>query len=1354
MRFIKFKSGIITLVIVSVLIISSLCYLSLLIDTEMQANAEDTTYENNLYTISASSEPIWLHTYNGPNQGDSQFESVYQLSNGDLAASGSQMTSTNLDWFTIRTSENGGGVDDGQQWTDTRGSSSSEKAFSVTQARVGDDIIVAGYYMNDGEDFSLKRLDSTGTSVWTRTFSEPYNQRPYQIISCSGGGFAIVGSYQFTLGAPPNAFILRTFDTGYEDWRADFGAAAADEAFSVVQCSNGDFVLAGYTRSYGGADKDLWVIRIDSTGTEIWNQVYGLSFDDWGEEIIQCRDGGFAIVGTTRSYGGSDQDVWLVRLNSTGHLLWHRFYGGVLDDYGKSIVECDKGYALTGTTESYGSGSGDVVLIRTDDVGNLLWRNEYGGSKVDNGYSITKCLDGGFVIAGGSRSWGGNDNDAFLMKVADSPVWLVEPVDQDIEYGVAFYYDLDATATYIDKWWVDDELQFSIDSEGIITNDVVLPVGDHNLQISVNDTLGNILTKSIIVSVTYTPSIHAWDALWQRTFGGTDDDKGISIIECANGDLAIGGFENSHGAGSYDGWLGRYDTFGNLLWNKTYGGASDDRVHSIVECADGDFVLAGTSASVNASYGYQAWVFRTDSTGTVEWEFNLGGLYKENATSITQTSDGGFVVTGYTSTALLEKDLILFKVNETGHLEWFATNVDSYDQEGLSVIEFSSGDIYVAGYDASGSAASTRRGLVFSTDSDGSNPNATTYSASAQNEFWDILQTGTSLVVTGTLEVSGNLDVYWAFITEITMEISYDDYFGGTSNDYGVSIIEETNGDFVISGNTRSLGVEGVGGIIIRISSAGTLEWYHTYGGAGNDFATDIIHFKNGGYMFVGYSDSIGSGSYDIWLARVQPVQWGKIPENQVIEYEQGISYDFTVHISPSVSLDDYSLNDTEFFVLNDRSGNFTLANSSVTPAGYYDLQLWVNDTNGEFLNMTFRIIVEASMAPVYTESPTDQIAEFGLQFSYKLNATDTAGIDTWWLNDTTRFSVDSAGLITNATKLMIGVYGIQLIVTDILGNSRVSDFDINVMDTTPPTWLNTPEDVYLIHGEELDYNISAWDYSEIDLWWVNDTANFNTTQTGIITSLHILDVGIYGLEINVNDTEGQLATTEITVFVQINPPIWILTPSNRFAEYAQPFSYSLSAASIAGIDLWGLNDTSHFAISKLGVITNATNLNIGRYGVSVWVQDIWEQKISADFVITVGDSMAPTWVKAPTNQTIEYGKSLNVVFSAKDASNVSHWSIDNTTHFGITSLGRLVSLTTLPVGTYWVTVSVYDTWMNHRSERIPITVVESQAPTWSVVPEDQTVEFGSDFVYALHVYDYSGISSFTLSDDANFQIN
>ncbi|MCK5239711.1 MAG: hypothetical protein KAR33_09205, partial [Candidatus Thorarchaeota archaeon] len=945
MKLYTFKLKTITLCLIIILTITSLIPITSMTDTKRQTVKEDSPDSTHFLPSVAPMDPIWTYTYNGPLGGDSQFESVIQLSNGDLAAAGSQMTNTGLDWFIIRTDDHGGGADEGQDWTYSRGSSSSDHALSITQTSGGDDVVVTGYYIDNEEDISLKRLDNTGTSVWTRIYLEAYTQKPYRIIACTSGGFAIVGSYQNSIGAPPNAFILRTYDTGYEDWRTYFGASGADEAFSVVECSNGDFVLAGYTKSYGGADKDLWVIRIDDTGTEIWNRVYGVAFDDWGEEIIQCDDGGFAIVGTTRSYGSSDQDAWLVRLNGTGHLDWHQFYGGVLDDMGKSIVECDVGFAITGTTESYGSGNGDVWLIRTNDNGDVLWSNEYGGSNRDQGNSIVKCQDGGFVIAGGSKSWDGSDNDAFLMKVADPPFWLVEPTDKEIDYGVAFNYKLDASATYIDKWWIDDDDQFSIDTDGVITNDVVLPVGEHILQIWVNDTLGNILTDTITISVTYTPSGHAWNPLWERTFGATADDRGQTIIWCENGDLAIAGYGSSYGAGSNDAWLARCDRFGNLLWNQTYGGVVDDRVHSIVECNDGDFVLAGTSSSVNASYNYQAWIFRTDSIGTLEWEFNLGGLYNENATAVCKTSDGGFAVTGYASSFIGEKDLILFKVNATGHLEWAQTNVDTYDQEGFSVIEYNTGDIYAVGYDASGSAVSTRRGMAFSTDADGNSPLMTTYVGAARNEFWNVLRNGTSLIVTGLLEVSGNLDVYWAFITESDMAMSSSSNHGGTSNDYGVSIIETTNEEFIIIGNTMSFGVDGVDAIIIRIDSAGTLEWYHTYGGTGTDYGSDIIECSDGGYTFVGSSNSIGAGSYDVWLARVQPVQWVEIPENQTIEFEQGINYNFTVLISPSVALDSYSLDDPSSFDLVDRSGNFTLTNSSITSVGTNNLVLWVNDT-------------------------------------------------------------------------------------------------------------------------------------------------------------------------------------------------------------------------------------------------------------------------------------------------------------------------------------------------------------------------------------------------------------------------
>ena len=213
------KLKIITVCLIGILTITCLIPITSIIDTTKKTE-NDNSFENAPYLpSSAPLNPIWTYTYNGPSDGDSQFESVIQLSNGDFVATGSQITIGGLDWFTIKTDDNGGGADEGQDWTNSRGSSSSESALSITQATVGDDVVATGYYIDDEEDISLKRLDNTGTNVWTRIYSEPNIQKPKQIIACSSGGFAIVGSYQFSTGAPPNAYILRTYDTGYENWR-------------------------------------------------------------------------------------------------------------------------------------------------------------------------------------------------------------------------------------------------------------------------------------------------------------------------------------------------------------------------------------------------------------------------------------------------------------------------------------------------------------------------------------------------------------------------------------------------------------------------------------------------------------------------------------------------------------------------------------------------------------------------------------------------------------------------------------------------------------------------------------------------------------------------------------------------------------------------------------------------------------------------------------------------------------------------------------------------------------------------------------------------------------------------------
>ena len=183
-------------------------------------------------------------------------------------------------------------------------------------------------------------------------------------------------------------------------WTRTYGGSDFDKGYSVQQTQDGGFIIVGFTESYGAGGEDVYLIKTDENGDTLWTRTYGGSSDDMGNSVQETTDGGFIIAGYTYSYGAGGSGVYLIRTDSLGDTLWTRTYGGSDDDYGYSVQQCqDGGFIIAGKTESYGAGYYDVYLIRTDSMGDTLWTKTYGGSDDDEGYSVQQCQDGGFIIA-------------------------------------------------------------------------------------------------------------------------------------------------------------------------------------------------------------------------------------------------------------------------------------------------------------------------------------------------------------------------------------------------------------------------------------------------------------------------------------------------------------------------------------------------------------------------------------------------------------------------------------------------------------------------------------------------------------------------------------------------------------------------------------------------------------------------------------------------------------------------------------------------------------------------------------------------------------------------------------------
>ncbi|MBN1216561.1 MAG: glycoside hydrolase family 9 protein [Candidatus Lokiarchaeota archaeon] len=273
---------------------------------------------------------------------------------------------------------------------------------------------------------------------------------------------------------------------------------------------------------------------------------------------------------------------------------------------------------------------------------------------------------------------------------------------------------------------------------------------------------------------------------------------------------------------------------------------------------------------------------------------------------------------------------------------------------------------------------------------------------------------------------------------------------------------------------------------------------------------------------------------------------WNEPPMDQYIEESIPFSYDINA-TSPS-GIASYWVNDTTNFAINN---NGFITNATVLLVGDYLLRINATDNAGMTLSAVITIRVVSMDNPIWRETPTDQFVEYGMTFSYSVRARDYSGIADYWIDDSTNFTIDSTGLITNAIALSVGVYTIEIRAYDPYDNVNSSIIDISVEDTTDPTWDTTPTSQTIVFGDAFSYDVDANDLSGIVDYWIDDSTNFTIDSNGLITNAIALSVGVYTIEIRAYDPYDNYCSEIITIVVQAgeqsdNPGIpgfslWIL---------------------------------------------------------------------------------------------------------------------------------------------------------------------------------------------------------------------
>lgn len=383
---------------------------------------------------------------------------------------------------------------------------------------------------------------------------------------------------------------------------------------------------------------------------------------------IGARSNGFSQYQTLNSYNMNKQLFTFILLLGSSYysftqVTFQKTYSGPipLDDKGYSVRQtADGGYILTGAANSFGAGEYDVCLIKTDENGDTLWTKTYGGANQDAGNSVEQTTDGGFIVLGWERSFNGdNVENIYLLKTDESgdTLWTKSFGGAGIDYGYSVQQTIDGgylVAGHTPESGSDDAYLIKTDAEG--------------------------------------------DTLWTKLYGGAGTERAFSAQQTTDGGYIITGWIKEFGAFDFDTYLIKTNAEGDTLWTKSYGGTGDEWGESVQQAEDGGYIICGQTNSFGLG-NKDVYLIKTDDSGILQWSKTFGGAANDDVgLSIQQTTDDGYIITGYTySFGAGNGDAYLIKTNEIGDSLWTRTFGDLSPDEGHSVRQTSDGGYIIIG---------------------------------------------------------------------------------------------------------------------------------------------------------------------------------------------------------------------------------------------------------------------------------------------------------------------------------------------------------------------------------------------------------------------------------------------------------------------------------------------------------------------------------------------------------------------------------------------------------------------------------------------------------------------------------
>ncbi|PSR54850.1 hypothetical protein AHMF7605_15740 [Adhaeribacter arboris] len=593
-----------------------------------EANKGQSTADYWVVKTDGTGNKIWDKTFGGT--GIDELDGLLELASGGYLLSGSSDSKISSD----KTQHSYGGKDywilqidekGNKLWDKTYGGNGRDKLNTLITTRDGgyllggeSDSKISGdksQLSRGASDFWVIKLNSTGNKLWDKTIGGTGTDALYSLITAPDGSYLLGGNSWSETGGDKSEgsrgfmdyWIIKIKEAlpFMAQWDRRYGGSGNDNLTSVIKTSDGGYLSGGYTNSGVGGEVsqpsqgnyDYWIVKSDKNGKKLWDKRYGGREDDFLNRVYPTKDGGYLLGGSSLSGKSGDKteasrgnwDYWIVKVDKQGNKQWDKTFGGSSADNLRKVLQLPSGeYVLGGNSSSPKSGdksqvswgSSDYWIIKISSTGEKLWDKQYGGNLEEKLGSFSDTQGGGFLLAGSSYS--GISGDKSQVSQGGSDYWLVQ-----------------------------------IDQKG--------------------------------------------NLLWEKTLGGNGQEEVYTLGRSNGTNLFVAGTSTSGkrgdksqaSRGGKDYWLVKLDAKGTKLWDKTFGGNQDDELRFSEYAVGGHYILAGFSNSgiggdkSQASQGSSDyWIVEADENGEKVADQRFGGSGTEELRTIFQTKDGGLLLGG------------------------------------------------------------------------------------------------------------------------------------------------------------------------------------------------------------------------------------------------------------------------------------------------------------------------------------------------------------------------------------------------------------------------------------------------------------------------------------------------------------------------------------------------------------------------------------------------------------------------------------------------------------------------------------------------------------------------------------